>query len=158
MFLDVAQALDDLRACGILRLCPILRMKQPRAVHLVQLARNECQPGLQAIAVACPGKRSEASFRFEIGKILNDGYAFGDQRPVIELKDGHIAIRIDTAEVITARCNVRPVHDVDAFQVQGDAHLARDDVGRKRASARGVIELHYQLLFDCRDGGFGAKM
>src|SRR5262245_38846545 len=131
MAIKQCKALSELSARRLLRSLTKLGVKQPRAEHFVQLGTDEGQPLLQAIAGERARRRRKTALRREIGKVLNDRNAFGEQLAVIKLQDRHISLRVDGGEVLATRRTVRLGANVDAFELERDSSLTRYDVRRQ---------------------------
>ncbi|CAM2153239.1 hypothetical protein PT2222_20112 [Paraburkholderia tropica] len=116
------------------------RRIEQRRITLVHIGIDEREPLLQAVARHRFMGRREFGFGRTVREKLEDGGAFGQDRPVVEFECGHVALRIDAEEVDAALRAFR--RQVDFFECDGNAAFARDDMGGKRARTRRVIELH----------------
>jgi hypothetical protein len=56
----------------------------------------------------------------------------------------HVALRVDAQEVLAGRGLLRP--EIDPLGLERDAGFVERDVDGHRARARGIVELHVQLL------------
>src|SRR2546425_554852 len=75
-----------------------------------------------------------------VGQVLDDGRAFMQRVAVVEHEEGNIAQRVDAVVVRAVLQLVRLGAGQD--RLVGQACLVQDDVGRQRAGARAVVELH----------------
>ncbi|OMP10981.1 hypothetical protein COLO4_04110, partial [Corchorus olitorius] len=107
---------------------------------LVQLGADEVQPLLQVVAGHGAVGRGQLLLGDQIGQVLDDGRAFMQRVAVVEHEEGNIAQRVDAVVVRAVLQLVRLGAGQD--RLVGQACLVQDDVGRQRAGARAVVELH----------------
>jgi hypothetical protein len=108
----------------------------------VDLGGEEVQPLLQAVALECSGLRREAGVGLLVGEVLHDRRALGEDLAVIELERGHVAAAVHLPVIAAALDGL--VLGVHLLQLDRDAKLPGDDVGRQGARPRGVVKLHIQ--------------
>jgi hypothetical protein len=107
---------------------------------LVHLGADEGQPLLQPVARQRAVGRREVLGRHLVGDVLHDGRAFAQARAVVQLEHRHVAQRVDAVVVGAVLQLVRLGAGQDRFE--GQAGFAQRDVGRQRAGAGRVIQLH----------------
>src|SRR5688572_24708246 len=122
---------------------------EQRRVGLVYLGRQVVEGFLQAHALETAVRRRELRGGREVREVLDDRRAFRQQLAVVELERGHVALGIDLPEIAVA--DNRLGLGVHLRQREGNARLVRDDVGRERAGARGVVQLHHGSPVECGD-------
>src|ERR1700722_16233352 len=90
------ESLGDLDASRLLR---VFRAGEERAEGLVDLARDEVEPLLRVVALHRAGRGDEPGRRLQVGEVLVDDRAFGEERPVIEPQGGHVSLRVHGVEI-----------------------------------------------------------
>src|SRR5690606_25710484 len=123
----------------------VLGMEQPRAERLVQLGADEGEPALQFDALERTGCRREAGGGVEVGQVLQDGHALAEQATVVEFEQGHVAQRVERAEIAAIGDHGRIRADAHAAQFERQAQLADHDMRCERAGARGEVEFHAEV-------------
>jgi hypothetical protein len=75
-----------------------------------------------------------------VGEVLDERGHLGEHRAVVQAQRRDVALGIHR-EVVLSRCRA-PGAQVDLLELEGNARLAGDDVGRRGAGPGKVVELH----------------
>ena len=120
----------------------LVRPAEQRAEGLVDLAGDEVQPLLDAVAREGPGRGHQPRPGLEVGDVLSDDGALGEDRPVVELG---APARTPSGSRRSSRS--RPASCARGCR-RGPARTVRPprcsrDVRVQRTGARAEVELHF---------------
>lgn len=112
--------------------------------RLVEFGTDEVEPALQAVALDAAVGGRELLFRGEVGDVLDDGRAFGEDFAGVEDQRRHVAAGIDFEVVGAAAGDLGG--EVDGFGLVLEACFFEGDVRGQGTGAGFEIELHVVSL------------